>query len=267
MLAQDTKAVRPNIGKAVWVDAWCGALMNMWNRDFVHAHYAGQAKDFLKSGPDGAFSVIAGERPLVMGQTIVSDSCDFGWMAAWASEMGDDTTLRGLLKHADRHMSPSWSNGGLYYPRNDAATDADGNATMIEPMSGNVLVGYARLNVPDGLWRFYNEPWDASRFAEPALTHVSDDLDVSKAWFDVVANRLEFSLDGRGVTSDGAVVLGNLRSRGCWSLLRDGTEIARGDSDLPGETSGHVDLQPSKDGLLLRHLDPGPGAYVMAFEG
>jgi hypothetical protein len=96
---------------------------------------------------------------------------------------------------------------------------------------------------------------------------VSDDLDVSKAWFDMVANRLEFSLDGRGVTSDGAVVLSNLRWRGCWSLDRDGTEVARGDSDLPGETSGHVDLQPSKDGLLLRHLDPGPGAYVMAFEG
>ena len=88
--------------------------MNMWNRDFVHAHYAVQAKDFLKSGPDGEFSVIAGERPLVMGQTIVSDSCDFGWMAAWASEMGDDTTLRGLLRHADRHMSPRWSDGGFH---------------------------------------------------------------------------------------------------------------------------------------------------------
>jgi len=43
-----------------------------------------------------------------MGQAIVSDSCDFGWMAAWGSEMGGDTTLRGLLKHADRHMLARW---------------------------------------------------------------------------------------------------------------------------------------------------------------
>ena len=34
MMSQDTKAVRQNIGRAPWVDAWCGALMNMWNREF-----------------------------------------------------------------------------------------------------------------------------------------------------------------------------------------------------------------------------------------
>ena len=38
-----------------------------------------------------------------MGQTIISDDCDFGWVAAWASEMGDAETLRGLLTHADRY--------------------------------------------------------------------------------------------------------------------------------------------------------------------
>jgi hypothetical protein len=187
-------------------------------------------------------------------------------MAAWASEMGDEATLHGLLKHADRHMSPRWSDGGLYYPRNDAATDADGNTTAIEPMSGNVLLGYARLNVPDGLWKFYNEPWDAARFARPALTRVSDDLDVSKAWFDPATRRLEFSLDGRGVASDGEVVLGNVRSRGRWTLHRNGTEIAYGVADSTVATSGQIDLQPSGNGLLLRHRDPHPGAYVMTFD-
>ncbi len=39
MMSEDSRTVRPNVMKAPWVDAWCGALMNMWNRDFVHRHY------------------------------------------------------------------------------------------------------------------------------------------------------------------------------------------------------------------------------------
>jgi len=38
MVAEDSRVVRPNERPSPWVDAWCGALMNMWNRDFVHAH-------------------------------------------------------------------------------------------------------------------------------------------------------------------------------------------------------------------------------------
>jgi hypothetical protein len=46
----------------------------------LHRHFVfrDQIGDFLKSGPGGALSVVAGERPLVMGQKIVGDSCDFG---------------------------------------------------------------------------------------------------------------------------------------------------------------------------------------------
>ena len=39
MVAEDSRVVRPNERPSPWVDAWCGALMNMWNRDFVHANY------------------------------------------------------------------------------------------------------------------------------------------------------------------------------------------------------------------------------------
>lgn len=264
MLSQDTRQVRPNVGKSPWVDAWCGTLMNMWSRDFVHTHYADQAKDFLRAGPDGGLSVIAGERPLVMGQTIVSDSCDFGWMAAWASEMGDQTTLGGLLKHADTYMSPCWRDGGLYYPRNDVATDAEGNASMIEPMSGNVLLGYARLNVPDGLWAFYNAPWSSDRFGEPALITVSDDLDVSRAWFDASANRLEFSLSGTDAAAEGLVVLGNLRARGSWSLCLDGAEISSGRADIPANQDNEA-VRRVEDGLALRHAGVRRGDYVLTF--
>jgi hypothetical protein len=181
--------------------------------------------------------------------------------------MGDEKTLSGLLKHADRHMSPRTADGGLYYPRNDALADARGNATMMEPMSGNVLLGYARLNVPDGLWRFYNEPWDQSRLSEPALIEVAADIDISKAWFNKSLNRLEFDLQRYdAATVDGAVVLGNLKSRGDWILHRDQNVIASGNGENL-EDVGDVNLQRSENGLVLRCLDPSPRSYVMTFRG
>jgi hypothetical protein len=117
----------------------------------------------------------------VMGQTLVNDTCDHGWVAAWACEMGDTHTLDGLLAHADRFMNPTWREAGLYYPRNDTPTDAAGNRTEIEPMSGNVLLGYARLNVPDGLWGLYNEPWGPAHHVEPAIVEVERDVEISRA--------------------------------------------------------------------------------------
>ena len=108
MMSQDTRVVRPNMGKVPWVDAWCGALMNMWNRDFVHQHYPAQVRDLIKPGSDGRLSVHMVPKPMVMGQTMVTDDCDFGWVTAWASEMGDGETLGGLLAHADTYMSPTW---------------------------------------------------------------------------------------------------------------------------------------------------------------
>jgi hypothetical protein len=228
MMAQDTRAVRPNVAKVPWVDAWCGALMNMWNRDFVHAHYRHQVRDLIKPGSEGRLSVHMVPKPLVMGQTMITDDCDFGWVPAWASEMGDSETLQGMLAHADAYMSPKWRDGGFYYPRNDTIEDQHGNRTVIEPMSGNVLLGYARLNIPDGLHGLYSSPWDKARFAEPCLSFVSDDIDVSRAVFDSSAHALQFRLQRNpAAAGDGTVKLSNMGARGDWILRGDGDELAR----------------------------------------
>lgn len=115
--------------------------MNMWNRDFVHANYPRQVKAFLIEGPDGTLSVPSAPAREVMGQPVITDTCDFGWTAVWAAEMGDTETLHGMLRHADRFMNPTWRDAGLYYPRNDALADAHGHRVEVEPMTGNVLLG------------------------------------------------------------------------------------------------------------------------------
>jgi hypothetical protein len=265
MLSQDTRTIRENVGRAPWVDAWCGALLNMWNRDFVHAHYPSQIKDLVKPGPEGTLSIVTSQRPLVMGQTIVSDDCDFGWTTAWASEMGDAETLGGLLAHADRFMAPRWSSGGLYYPRNDVLNNADGNRTLIEPMSGNVLLGYARLNVPDGLWGLYNDPWNRSRFLEPAITAVAEDIDVARAFFDPVSNQLKFSISRLDdILGDGTVRIGNAIGRGSWALLCQGSEVAHG-SGQSVQLSGAIEVEADGEDMLLHFPRGFSSSCIIAF--
>jgi Linalool dehydratase/isomerase len=265
MMSQDTRAVRPNVAKVPWVDAWCGALMNMWNSEFVHAHYRHQIRDLIKPGPEGRLSVHMVPKPLVMGQTLITDDCDFGWVAAWASEMGDHETLQGMLSHADAYMSPKWRDGGFYYPRNDTIEDAQGNRTAIEPMSGNVLLGYARLNIPDGLHGLYSSVWDKARFAEPCLSFVADDIDVSRAVFDRNAHALQFRLQRNpAAAGDGTVRLSNMRSRGDWILRSDGDELARfagGNLVIANDML----LARAGDDLVLHCREGSPREFTAAF--
>lgn len=254
MLAQDSRVVLPNASTAAWVDAWCGTLMNMWNTDFVHAHYPEQVKDLLIDGADGTKSVRPAEKVEVMGQTLVNDTCDFGWVATWASEMGDAATLNGLLAHADRYMNPTWRDGGLYYPRNDSACDESGNRTEVEPFTGNVLLGYARLNVPDGMWKLYNQPWSPGHFTEPALTGVAGDIAVSQARFAPAAGTLTFRIqrhaDRRG---DGSILLGNVATGEQWLLRENGGVVAT------GRAGGSITprLESGVQGIEIDHVDDG----------
>jgi hypothetical protein len=87
----------------------------------------------------------------------------FGYILLAASELGDDATLRGLLNHVDRFFSPTWQDGGLYYPVNPRQADDDGNWTEVEPFTGNSAVAYARLNVRGGQRKMWEEPWTAEQ--------------------------------------------------------------------------------------------------------
>jgi Linalool dehydratase/isomerase len=269
MLTQDSHTVVPNASKP-WVDAWCGTLMNMWNREFVRAHYPEQVKDLLIDGPDGTKSVRAAPKIEIMGQKLISDSCDFGWVAAWASEMGDAATLDGLLAHADRYMNPTWRDGGLYYPRNDTEYDERGNRTEVEPFTGNVLLGYARLNVPDGMWKLYNHPWSPAHFTEPALTVVAGDIAVSQARFTPASGTLAFRVqrdgDRRG---DGSIVLGNIADRERWSLRENDVVVATGQSGgpvTPRPQSGAVrgiEIERVADGIKVRIAAGAPRTFEL----
>ncbi|MBP1881852.1 hypothetical protein [Sinorhizobium mexicanum] len=257
MLAEDTRVPRANAAAYPWVDAWLGTLMNMWNREFVRENYPRQVRDYLIGSADGLLSVRSTPRPSIKGETVVNDDCDFGWVAAWASEMGDEETLSGLLRYADRYLSPNWRDGGLYYPRNDVEGDEFGSRLLVEPQTGNVLLGYSRLNVADGLWKLYNEPWSKERFKQPAFREAADDIDVSVAFYDAADRTLHLAMGrSRDRKGTGRVGLGPVPSEARWALGCDGVEVAlgRGNEIL----SSAFDTLSASDGMIRFDCAGGP---------
>ncbi len=226
LVMEDSRTVIPNGSVGAWVDGWLGALMNMWNRDFVRTHYPRQIADLIIPGADGAASVKLSAPPSNGGITLDYDAGDFGFVAIWTSEMGDRATLDALIRHADRHMAPTWTKGGLYYPRQDQPFDEAGRLIRVEPITGNALMAYAALNVPDGMWGLYNHPWTAAHFREPLITEVSDNVDVLAARYDRDAGTLAFTLAPRADRSGQVrLTIANLSAR--WHLQGAGEFVAR----------------------------------------
>jgi len=261
---KDSGRIIQNNGGVPWMEAACGALMNMWNREFVRENYPRQVSRVVVPGPDGTFSVA----PTPPGPA-VADFGDFGWVAAWTSEMGDNDRRDGLLKHADTYMAPTWLDGGLYYPRRDDRTDTDGHRVEIEPMSGNVLLGYARLNISDGLWGLYNKPWGADHFDEPALTAVDRDIEVSRAEVvdGVLKTRLQRRTDLPALADRGTVTVSRVLGRGRWRLSVDGTDLAEIDGITVSPSDAALPRTVTVDaegGLVLRCRSGEPRSFELA---
>jgi Linalool dehydratase/isomerase len=247
LITEDSHVVLPNADRAAWSDAWLGTLMSMWNKDYVRAHYPAQIADYLVDEGGGLLSVRPTPKSFV-GIPADSDWCDFGWVAAWATEMGDDATRDGLLAHADRFMNPTRRGGGLYYPRNDRQFDDQGHYTEVDPMVGNALLPLARLNIADGFETLFGDPWPEAHFTEPALSTVDVDVDVRSAYF--ADGRLCTDVQRRqdAVTGDGVVAITRVVAGGRWDVELDGVALAQIDS---GE---------------LRTREAGPGIVVRVAE-
>lgn len=236
------------VSTGVTHEAWTCAVMNAWNRDFVHEHSKKQLPYWFEPKADGTVAlndtgtVIMQQMKEGLGNplaTLMSDTGeyqeppftqpDFGFAAIWLSELGETALLDGLLKHADSYMSPSWVKGGLYYPRHDEMQDEAGNITLVDPLTGNALLAYARLNVKDGLNKLYQHPWTKTHFQQPQL--VGDNLDllnVLQACYDEPSRTLLLTL--KSATSAAVNIclrITNLSPSKGAKVLRDGRDISK----------------------------------------
>jgi hypothetical protein len=155
-----------------WSDGWAGSFMHGWDKADVERVYPIQRERYLALLPDGT-ATIAIKKPRE------SYSHDHGFFAVLASELGDTGTRAKLLAYADKYWQPTWEGGALYYPRHDEFVP-DGPAASIpsnvwlrvQVLTGNALLGLARINVKDGIYILYNHPWGEPHFREPFISDV-----------------------------------------------------------------------------------------------
>ena len=159
-------------------------------------------------------------------------SFDFGWFVLLASEVGDAETVQTMTDYADAHFEPTWKDGGYYYPSTSDYVfnyfrDWKGYIHNVGPVTGNVLVGYARINPKDGLWEIYNRPWEKSHFAAPFISDVDYlEASVTQAVFDSEKDALIVTLVAGPVKSSTvSFTVRQLETAKTYDLIKDGESL------------------------------------------
>ncbi|WP_370935106.1 hypothetical protein [Amycolatopsis sp. cg13] len=232
-------------------NAWTALNLNAWSRDLVHRLYPDQIRDEIRRTPDGLVTLAeptatlearkaraAGREPeFTRDLDFTWRAPAFGYVAGCMAEVGDAENLRGLLGYADAYLNPIWENGGLFYPRQDRSFDENGNLIFMDRLTGNAMLGYARLNVPDGLWKMYHHPWTAEHFREPQVTRIDGAAEVLRAWYDREKSLLALTLRPvAGKPTDVTLRISNAEAP--WKLFRD--DVFAADSAGTGTPGLHV---------------------------
>lgn len=242
--------------------AWSCTYMNTWNSKFVRECFDNQALGYLttidgetKINPPvlgNAYRQVASEnsasgkepkelmkealeiaqhasleqqaKKSVSHPLSLLTKPQLGYTVEWLSELGRKE-LPGLLDFIDKNLHPTWEKGGLYYPRNDEPMDRNLRWTHMDPFSGNAAIGYARLNVEDGMKKIWDEPWTQEQVSsQPWFDGISlaDGVDFSRGLWDAVRGLFIITMR----TWDGSTkvlrpTLKNLSS-GSWDIFVDG---------------------------------------------
>ncbi|KAL3477569.1 hypothetical protein BJX99DRAFT_246137 [Aspergillus californicus] len=291
---QGTKSLTRDIGAT----AWASAFMNAWNPTVAGQTFQDQAVGFLSwaekdrvnlnSGPVAqqilktvpkeenhgtpstyetfrkAYDYITGPGAKASQEPELPFSRPiFGYVSQWVSEVGDESTLNGLLTHAERFFRPTWVNGGLYYPANPARVDEHGNWTEMEPFTGNSALGYARLNVRGGQRKMWTDPWTPEHVTNAPFI---DGIDLS-AGVDFLRGVWDYTLRLMVVTMkswDGTLKRVNLQCRnlpiGRYGIYHDGGLVGTHAVTRAGSlTEVPVSVSAKEMNLVLLHED-SPGS-------
>lgn len=255
-----------------WADGWTGTFMHGWDKEFVESLYPTQRERHLQrlmygTGERRKEGSASFEELMTQWEKRIG----FGMFAILASEVGDVASRDAMLEYADAHFSPVWVQGRYYYPRNDSMErDERGIVRTVDTLTGNALLAFARLNVKDGIWKLYNQPWDDSHFREPYVAGV--DLlaaSVSQAVYDASGRALIVTLvPGPAPLERTAFQVRQLPAGSSYSVVLDGRPIGRfrqGDASADGtvrwDDTGALVLSIVPDRRHSFVITENPGAH------
>jgi len=228
-VAEKSAVVHP----LAWSDGWTGVMMHGWNRDFIESVYPTQRDAELS----GLIDTAPEHWRVRWGSSQVSQ--DFGFLAAYAAETGDRATAQKLLEYADEHFDPHWVDGGYFYPRRTVVgeefegppkpvpTEKLGQH-QVGPLTGNALLGFARLNPGQGIWNLYNKttPTSFAHSGDPEVVDVTyHQVQITKAYYDKTERKLAVSMVP-GTEDQGRISFGvrNLSPKSRYVVTMDGGE-------------------------------------------
>ncbi len=223
-----------------WNDGWTGVTLHAWDRDAVGALYPSQR--------DASLAELTSANPAVVRKRWAgfSTSTDFGYLSAYAAEMGDAGTRQTLLDYADTHFKPVWHDGDYYYPRHDidlpapaktftgAEDTSKGPAPQLRddmlgerfvgPLTGNALLAFARINPGNGLWNLYNNLGATYAADGPEVFGVSyPQVLVKQAYYDRARSTLAIGVSpGTGYKGQVSLGVRNLPASKPLVILIDG---------------------------------------------
>lgn len=257
LIVQDFIWVQPS----AYFDAWAGTWMHAWDRDSIESLYPVHAKRWVKGRPDGTAFVV----PRPQSSWSLQSTSDFGHFALYAAELGDKKTVDAMLAYAEKHLNPTWDDGAYFFPRNDDLRNEEGLPVLMTPLAGNALLALARINIPNGLYTTFNEPFDKAHFNEPDIDKIDyPKVLVRQAVYDADECALIVRLtpgNGRGKTT---FRVNRLDAEKEWEIFANGNTIGWLRRGTPqAKPGGPATLRLSGDGALEISLELNGEARIL----
>lgn len=263
---QDKLESRGSVG---W-SAWAATFMNAWNPAVSREVFPKQIAGWVRKGPANGTMSIASPNVAALRRAELAKGASeadleieneqelntkvpwmmplFGYIVAAISELGPREKLDGLLNYADTFFNPTWREGGLYYPMNPKSYDDKGNHVFVDPLSGNAMIAYARLNVEDGMRKFYDGAWKKGdeRWNLPFLESVepANKVDVTRARF---------------FETEKALVVGIA----CWNAEQSSLKL---EVKIGNATDGSVEVLENGEAAVGVEVKRREGCVVLEFD-
>jgi hypothetical protein len=219
-------------------NAFVGISMHAWNPSLIENLYRIHVKKVVVDGGSAA--------QVQPDNTVgVSSAPAF---AAYAKEMGDEKTAKDLIAWMEKNCSPKWSEGKYYYPRNDEQ--------KITPLF-NIAAAIAELNIKNGIWAIYNQPWKEDYFKQPFISNVEYPKAVVKqAYYDDKKDILVVTLSpGEGNIKNTSFSINQLSKSKNYSISRNGQPIGSLNGGVLTPPKGTKELEFGSEGVLKVSTD------------
>jgi len=234
MIEQNKTMGPPSAGN----NACVGMVMHAWKPELIEALYLIHAKK-VESAGDGTANVQADN---TVG---VSSAPAF---AGYAKEIGDEKTAKNLIGWMEKNCSPTWMGNKYQYPRND-----EKKITALF----NVMASIAELNIKNGIWAMYNQPWKEAYFSQPYISGVEHPKAVVKqAYYDNSKDVLAVTLlPGQKGVVNTSFIVHQLNQSKIYSIKKNGQLVGYLRKGTIAPVAGMKGIEFNKEGILKISTD------------